>query len=79
MRTENIRNTASSPRRLVEQAIRQLEQNGGVADQATYQRLLESTELIRRLERILLINPAQEWPNRPPIHAPLKRWRNGAA
>jgi hypothetical protein len=72
--------TRSSPRRLIEESIRQLERNSSIASQETYQRLLQASELRRRCERILLINPATEWSNRPPVHAPLKRvWGKGDA
>ena len=71
MRNQNI--TASSPRRLVEQAISKLERNSGVADQSIYQKLLRATVLLQRAERALLTDPNQEWP----LGAPLRqsKWR----
>jgi hypothetical protein len=69
LRLENIKvqRRKTTPRRLVEDAIRRLEQNQHHADPQTYNLLLQATAIWQRIERLMLIGEQLQWPVRPPL------------
>lgn len=69
MRVQNIKTQTrnTTPRKLVEDAIRRLERNGHYADLQTYSALLQATCIWQRIERLMLIDEQIEWPIRPPL------------